>query len=235
MSAVELELLSKETKEKLFNYLVNFVSKQKQEKFDETLSLRTRHLTILLENIYHPHNANACIRTSECFGIQDIHIIEDQYEYQVNPRVLRGSAKWVTLHKHTGTLDAIKTLRSNGYKIAATSPNEGSVRLEHLPVNEKIAVAFGTEREGASPELLDHADYKVYIPMYGFTESFNISVSVAITLHYLIEKIRLNQSIDWQLTKEEIEYLLLEWVIKSVARPDIHINQFFKREQEIEK
>ncbi len=230
MSAAEIASLSPQTRESILSYLTQFVTNNKQEKFNKILSLRTRHINILLENIFHTHNANACIRSTECFGVQDIHIVEDRFNYKLNPNVLRGSAKWVTMHRHANTATAIENLKEAGYKIVATSPHEGSIRLEELPVNEKLAIAFGTEREGISEQLLDAADYKAYIPMYGFTESFNISVSAALVLHHLTEKLRLNYRQVWGLSQEEKDYLLLEWVIKTVSRVDIHIKKFFTQE-----
>ena len=139
---------------------------------------RTRYLTVVLEDIFQSQNASAVLRTCDCFGIQDVHIIENRNPYEINPDVELGSAKWLNMNRYNksghNTLEAFTELRKKGYKIIATSPHKNDLMIQDLPIEHKIALVFGSEREGLSDIALQNADAFVKIPMYGFTESFNI-------------------------------------------------------------
>src|SRR3990172_2071052 len=170
----------------LIDYLTQFVSEPRRKKFDDVLQFRTRHITIALEDIYHQHNASAVLRSCDCFGIQDVHVIENQNKFEANPDVELGSAKWITMIKHNAkeenTADCIASLKKNGYKIVVTSPHKNDCTIEELDITNKTALFFGTEMRGATPVAFEQADAFVKIPMVGFTESLNISVSAAVTL-----------------------------------------------------
>jgi tRNA (guanosine-2'-O-)-methyltransferase len=220
------------TKKVLAEELLKFVSEHKQRLFEEIIQSRTRHLTVILEDIYQPHNASAVLRTCDCFGIQDVHIIENKNKYEVNPDVALGSSKWLCLNKYNGeennTLTAFKKLRSKGYKIVATTPHTNDCMLEELDITQKTALVFGTEMQGLSPLAIENADAWVRIPMYGFTESFNISVSAAIILHQLSERIR-KSDIKWQLSPEEILEIKLDWARNVVKKAELIENEFLKK------
>lgn len=187
-------------------------------------SMRTRYLTVVLEDIYQPHNASAVLRTCDCLGIQDIHIIENKNRYTLNPDVELGSAQWLNLVKHSGgeqpATDAIRTLKSQGYRIIATTPHQDDVTPESFDLQKgPAALVFGTEMRGITDEVIQQADEFIKIPMFGFTESFNISVSAAIILHTLTERLR-NSEIPWQLTEEERDTLLVNWLRKTIKHSD---------------
>ena len=183
-----------ESKKQLRDFLFGFISENKKSLFETIIKNRTRHITVVLEDIYQPHNASAVLRSADLFGVQDIHIIENRNQYEVNPDVALGSSKWLTLNKYNNqeqnTVACFENLRKNGYRIVATTPHKEDVMLDELPLNQKTAVVFGTELEGLSDIALENADAFVKIPMYGFTESFNISVSAALTLFNLTERLR---------------------------------------------
>jgi tRNA (guanosine-2'-O-)-methyltransferase len=190
-------------------------------------------LTVVLEDIYQPHNASAVLRTCDCFGVQDVHIIENQNKYEVNPDIALGSSKWLTMIKHKGkennTPDALQKLRDKGYRIVATTPHKNDVNLQELSIDKgPIALVFGTEMRGLTDNALTIADEFVKIPMYGFTESFNISVSAGISLFYLTEKIR-NSNIDWQIPEDEKIDILLNWAQQVVKRSDLLEKEFVKK------
>src|SRR5450631_2457688 len=113
--------MPKSTEEQLYEYLAQFITENKRSKIEEIVQWRTRYLTVVLEDIYQPHNASAVLRTCECFGIQDVHIIENRNKYTVNPDVVMGSTKWMNLHKYSGktnnTPDALNALKEQGYRI----------------------------------------------------------------------------------------------------------------------
>ncbi|MEQ8424621.1 MAG: RNA methyltransferase, partial [Cyclobacteriaceae bacterium] len=165
------------------NHLGQYVTDHKKAFIEEVLSQRTRHATLVLEDIYQSQNASAVFRTAECLGIQDIHLIENVGNYTVNKRVLKGADKWLSIFKYNkeinNTMACFKELKSRGYKILATSP-AAALTLEEIDVTSKIAIVLGNELHGLSDEARDQADFQVRIPMYGFTESLNLSVSAAI-------------------------------------------------------
>src|SRR5688572_25411329 len=111
----------------LIAYLSGFVSENRKKKFEEVIRFRTRHITIALEDIYQPHNASAVLRSCDCFGIQDVHIIENRNAYTVNPDVALGSSKWLNLYKYNqqeeNTLSCIRSLKDKGYRLVATTPH----------------------------------------------------------------------------------------------------------------
>lgn len=195
----------------------------------EVLDQRTRFLTVVLEDIYQSHNASAVLRSCECFGIQNVHIIENRNTFEVNPEVVMGASKWLDLHRYqnqdTNTADCLKELKNSGYRLVAATPHKNDCLLEDLPLEEKTALIFGTEMEGLSETALQMADGFVKIPMRGFTESFNISVSVALTLYHLSKRMR-QTTPAWALSADEKEELLLEWMKKSIKNPEQIIDRF---------
>jgi tRNA (guanosine-2'-O-)-methyltransferase len=216
----------------LAQHLSKFVSDHKKDFMDRVLNERTRHLTIVLENIYQSQNASAALRTCECMGIQDIHIIENTAKYQLNIRVLKGSDKWLNLLRYrtksvNNTETCFKTLKEKGYRIFVADPAEDGVSINDLDVNDKVALLFGNELRGASEYALEHADGKIRIPMVGFTESLNISVSVAICLNTALQKMKmLNHSV--LLTQHEKDQLRLSWLKKMVKRSDLLEREFLR-------
>lgn len=219
------------TKE-LITYLGQFVSETRRRKFDEVLDFRTRHITIALEDLYQPHNASAVLRSCDIFGIQDIHIIENKHAYTVNKDIAMGSPKWLSLHKYRkaedNTLDCITKLKAKGYRIVATSPHKNGYELRDLPVDQPLALFFGTELTGISDTVRAHADDFVMIPMYGFTESFNISVSAALCLHSLVEKLH-RTDVSWHLDVAEREELTLHWLRKSISKVEMIERDYMER------
>lgn len=211
--------MKEKTIQELTEYLSEFVVDARKDRILEVLDQRTRHVTIVVEDLFQTQNISAVMRTCECFGIQDIHIVEGENEFNIHSAISMGSDKWLTRHHYPpaphNMAECIQNLKAKGYQIVATLPDEKSCFIDQLPIDQPLAFLFGTELTGLSQEAIELADRTVKIPMYGFTESFNISNSVAITAHYFIEKIR-NSSENWQLSQQEKEDLLLEWYKKSV-------------------
>lgn len=226
------------TQEALIATLATFVSPAKQDRMAEVLAMRTRALTVVLEDIYQPHNASAVVRSCDLFGVQDVHIIENRYAYRVNRGVTLGSSRWVTIHRYRepderNTERCIDGLRARGYEIVATTLRPNAVPIDALPIERPMALLFGTEESGLSEQAHALADRATYIPMVGFTNSFNISVSAALCLYELAPRLR-RSALAWRLTEDESRTLLLEWMIKSVRRGDLHVKRFLEeREQEI--
>lgn len=220
---------------RLINFLSEFLSERRLAVIDNVLSNRTRYITVLLEDIYQSQNASAVLRTCECLGIQDIHVIENRNAYHYNPGVAMGSGKWTNIYKYNkfenNTIQAIETLKANNYRIVATVPGENCTSLADFDVEKgKIAIVLGSELLGISDDIRAHADELLTIPMFGFTESFNISVSTAIILHHLMGKLKASE-LDWQLTEPEKLILKLEWLKASVKKPELLIKKFFEMAQ----
>jgi tRNA (guanosine-2'-O-)-methyltransferase len=211
----------------LLDYLGQYITAHKKSVMERVLSKRTRFLTVVLEDIFKPHNASAVIRTCDCFGLQDIHVIEKTLEYKVNPYVTRGASQWVDLHKYHrkdgSSVDAcFENLRSKGYKIYGTSPAPSSLSIYDLQPTEKLALVFGNEHEGISAEVKSKADGLVYIPMLGFTDSFNISVSASVFLYDLVKKAESLGNPGFYLTDLEKNELRLKWYRDVVKHSDVH-------------
>ncbi len=219
---------------RLMDYLAGYVTDNKKARMEEVLAQRTRYFTVVLEDIYKPHNASAVIRTCDCFGVQDIHIIEKSTSYKINPYVTRGASQWVNIHKYVENIDTnavdncFGQLRSQGYKVYATSPYQGSIPLDHMLPDCKTALVFGNEHAGVSEEVIEKSDGLVHIPMTGFTESFNISVSASICLYDLQQKIRKKVPKNYYLPEVEKEEIRLDWYKSVVKNVDIHLRNFYK-------
>ena len=215
----------------LREYLESFVTPRRLELLEKVLADRTRHLTVALEDIWHSPNASAIIRTCECFGVQDLAIIENSVRFKANTNVVRGAAKWITINRFkekgkNNTKECFNYFRENGYKIAATTlRNEKYTPLEEIPMTDKLAVCFGCEETGLSDYAHAEADYFIQLPMYGFTESFNISVSVAMILQTLTKRLR-ESDLDIKITDDEKQPLLINWLRKSIKNDTLLIKRF---------
>lgn len=215
----------------LIQFLSGFVTPERLALFNKILSFRTNYITVVLEDIFQTQNASAVLRSADCFGIQNIHAIENRNEFLVNADVVRGASNWVTVNRYNrgsmNTIDTIRKLRQDGYRIIATSPHEHDVDLEDFNLEKgKAAFIFGTERPGLTDIAKNEADEFMKIPMVGFTESLNLSVSVAVTIHHLTDKLRNHSDIDWHLTDQEKQKLLLHWLRLSIKRADLLEKKF---------
>jgi tRNA (guanosine-2'-O-)-methyltransferase len=220
-----------ETRKYLLSCFSEMFLDERWNKFVDVVSCRTRHLTVVLEDIFQNHNASALIRTCELTGILDLHFVENQNPYNINPDIVVGSDKWINIFRYNkqshNTLECYTNLRKEGYKIYATCPNRVGYLPEELPVDEKIALVFGNEGAGLSSIALENADGYLKIPSFGFTESYNISVSLAICVYELLSRIRKNNQ-NWQLSEEEKEKLLIDYALKSLRNSDIILKQLLK-------
>ena len=210
-------------RKQIIDGLSNVVLPERLDLLERMLALRTRYITVAVENLYQPQNASAVLRTCDCFGIQNVNIIERYNRYRVNPDIAMGSDQWLTIRRFpnspTVSLDAISDLRKAGYRIVATTPHTNDVLLSDFDLQKgPVALFFGTERQGLTHTVLDNADEFLRIPMYGFTESFNVSVSVAIVLSNLIERLHQSSGIDWHLSADDHDEVLLIWLLRTVKR-----------------
>jgi tRNA (guanosine-2'-O-)-methyltransferase len=220
----------KEKSAEFLEFLKQFLTEERWEKFNEVIAWRTRFITIVLEDIYQSQNASAVLRTCDLTGIQDLHVIENVNPYDINPDVTLGSNKWINLFRYNkqqdNTLETFDILRNRGYKIVATSPHKSQHLLETLPLDKPIALVLGNELTGLSDTALNQADAFVRIPMHGFTESFNISVSAALLLYNLTNRLRQSNA-DWQLSPEEKTDIMIEWCMRTLPKSELIAERFF--------
>ncbi len=209
----------------LFEYLQSYLTDRRKQLFKEVLAQRTRHFTVVTEDVYQLHNTSAVMRSCDVFGIQDLHVVEELEGKRVDKEIAMGAQKWVSLHRYNTIESCMQTLRKNGYKIIATTPHNDSTMLQDLDVHPRTAFFFGKEDKGLSDSVIDNADGFLKIPMYGFTESLNISVSAAIVLQDVVSRAR-NQGVDWQLSEKEKQELELEWTKRSIKSVDEIIKRY---------
>lgn len=230
----------------LYEFLRQFISQNRLQRFHEVVAHRTRQVTVVLQNIYHGHNASACLRTCDCFGVQDAHIIESQNSFEPNQEIALGASKWLTIRRYrseagkidlrsstedAATAECIQHLKDRGYRILATSPRQHSVPLNDVVVKAPTAVIFGAEQLGVSEYAMRSADELVHIPMFGFTESLNVSVSVALVLQHLTGQLQAAGDL-WKLSDAEQRQLLAEWVWRSLGNKAGSLRRRFEAEQQ---
>ena len=212
------------------DHLKSFATEPRVALIDQVLQHRTRHLTVVLEDVYQPHNASAILRTCECLGIQDVHVLERRYRYRANRDIVMGANKWVTLHRRPngrGAIDQFAALRRQGYRIAAFTPNVSATDLDSVDLTHPLALVFGTELDGLSQDSLADADLSIALPIYGFTQSYNVSVTVALTLQSLLCRLR-QSDIPWRLGPQDRDHLMLEWLCRSVRAGNLILKRFVK-------
>ncbi|MDY7021353.1 MAG: RNA methyltransferase [Cyanobacteriota bacterium] len=220
-------------KQHLIAYLSQFVTAARQQTLQAVLQKRSRHVTVILEDIYQPHNASACLRSCDSFGIQDVHIIENRNDFNLNPEVSVGSERWLTLYRYNqpkinNSKICLETLKNQGYKILATTPREDATPLEQVPIEEKLGLMFGTELNGLSDYAFSQADHFVRIPMVGFSESFNISVSVALCLYDITTRLR-KSNINWGLSEIEQAEIQIKWLRQSIRGGELIEQKFINQ------
>ena len=215
-SRLRTEEHSEEWLRERLDYMTRFITDERREVLQRTVSQRTHYMRILTENMFHPQNASAIMRHCEAFGIQQIHTVEDRCKFDPSVNIVRGTQKWVDVEHHETTAEALKALKSEGYRIVATTPHRCSATPETFDVTKgKFALVFGTEHAGISDEVIEAADDFLMIPMCGMVESLNVSASAAILIYMLSERLR--QSVEgWQLTDAEQLKLLTRWTMSSV-------------------
>lgn len=220
---------------KLLEYFEGYLTSKRKENFLNILKNRTRHFTVVLEDIYQAHNSSAVLRTCDIFGIQDVHIIENKYNNKVSRHVAKGSQKWLTINRYKedgdNTSNCLMNLKSKGYQIIGTTPHDNSSFLDDFDITKKSAFVFGLEADGISENVIKMSDGFLKIPMYGFTESLNISVAAAIILQDLTRRLR-NSNMNWQLNDLEKEVLYYKWVKQTIKNVDKIEDYFYKNLKE---
>jgi tRNA (guanosine-2'-O-)-methyltransferase len=206
--------------------LEGFITPERKERFLEILERRTKYLTVAIEDVFQFHNTSAVIRSCEVFGIQEAHVIEDRFGKRLDKNIAMGAQQWVDVHRYDNSKDCLARLKGDGYQIIATTPHIDSCLLEDFQIDDKLVLFFGTEKEGLSREVMQAADGFLKIPMVGFTESLNVSVSAAIILQEFTEKLR-KSKLSWQLTEKEKFEKRLDWTKKSIKSVEEILKRYY--------
>ncbi|MCF7900480.1 RNA methyltransferase [Candidatus Babeliales bacterium] len=223
-----------EQEKKVLQYFSHRVTPQRLKKIEQLLPLRTRHVAVVLEDVYQSHNAGAALRSCDAFGVQDVHCILGRNEFDIDVKMSKGAAQWLDISYYSQepeeisspTQHCVETLKRDGYKIIATSPH-ATTSLHDLKIDEKLAFMFGTEDEGLTEEAIKMADETIKIPMYGFVESFNVSVSIALILFDITTRLRASE-VDWKLSDDEQKELKLDWLRNSIDRSELLEKRFLE-------
>lgn len=210
---------------RLLAYLEGFISEERKERFKAILGQRTKFVTVAIEDVFQLHNTSAVIRSCESFGIQEAHVIEGRFGQRLDKNIAMGAQQWVDVHRYQRTADCISALKQKGYRIIATTPHDESCMLADFKIEGKTAFLFGTEKEGLSGEALEQCDGFLKIPMYGFTESLNISVSAALTLHEATRQLR-RTDLPWRLSEREKLEKRLNWTKKTIKSIDAILERY---------
>ena len=211
----------------LLEYLETYLTPQRKARFDAVLPNRTKHFTVATEDVYQLHNTSAVIRSCDVFGIQEVHIVEERNSKRIDREIAMGSQKWVDLKRYQTVGDCVNNLKDNGYQIVATTPHHNDQVLADFDITKKSCFFFGRETEGLSQAVLDVADCYLKIPMVGFTESLNISVSAAIILQDVTNKLR-QSDVKWQLSEQEQLEKRLDWISKTLKSYDEIVARYYQ-------
>lgn len=219
--------------QELISFLEQFITPERLDRFNQILNNRISHMQVVLEDIYQAHNASAVLRSCDCFGVQEVNFIENKNNLRISEDVAMGSTQWLSINRFNkpntnNTADCLDQLKARGYKIVATTPHTNDVILKDFNVGEPFALVFGTEITGLSQTAMEKADAFLRIPMYGFTESFNISVTVALCLYELTEKIR-SQVSKFGYENKMRDEIYLKWLCNTLQKPEAYLREFEKR------
>jgi tRNA (guanosine-2'-O-)-methyltransferase len=206
-----IDRMRTQEKAALIDSLWTFISENKKEKMLSVVENRTNYVTVVVEDVFQPHNASAILRSADIFGIQNVHVVEALYKFKPVSTIAMGVTKWLDIHRYASVTESIQTLKSQGYRIVATTPHTNSYTLSTLPLDCKTALIFGSEQTGLSQEAMSQADMFVKIPMYGFAESFNVSVSAALCLYDVMTRLHASDYA-WRLSEEEKQDIVLCWI-----------------------
>jgi tRNA (guanosine-2'-O-)-methyltransferase len=206
--------------ESIINQLKPQVSPERWQNIQRVVANRNKHIVSVLENIYDQGNSSAVMRSAEAFGFYQIHHIVETKEFKDIRGISMGAEKWLVQEQWDSGLDCVSALKKNGYQIYVTQLDQGRSIYE-VPFDRPVAFCFGNERDGISQKLIQQADEKVFIPMQGFVQSFNISVAAALCLQVAHTKIKEQQAEKEMLSAEEQTYLQALYLLRSCKNPGL--------------
>ena len=202
--------------EEVIKALSDQVRPERLQRIQKVVEGRSRNLIPVMENLYDRGNVSAVMRSAEAFGFYEFHQVTLSDEFKESKRVTQGADKWLLQKEWTNTKESVESLKSRGYKIMVTHL-EGGTPMTDISFDQPVALFFGNERDGASPELTELADQRLFIPMQGFVQSFNISVAAALCFQHIRREMERNGLPP--LPYEERQRLLALYLFRSCRSP----------------
>ena len=188
--------------------LATELTDRRLERLTAVAKRRLRSVTVVGENLWDPHNFSAIIRSAEGLGLERVHIVEDPHPYKRHPGILHGADRWVRLIRHPTLESCLAELQADGFLTAAADVGDGCVPIDEIPIDGPVAIVMGTEKAGLTDRAKTMTDVRFTIPMSGFTESFNVSVSAALALFDLSRRRRKHLGTDGDLARtQQLELL----------------------------
>jgi tRNA (guanosine-2'-O-)-methyltransferase len=219
-------------KQAILSHFQQFLTENRIDLFERKVLERSRHFTLVLEDLFHPHNASAILRTCDCLGIQDVHMIENNHQFKNEKDISLGSRKWLSVHRYNDTRKDVPTcieqLKAKGYTVAVLNPHHDDISIDTYPIDQKTAFILGAEKTGLTDYSLKHADIHIKVPMYGFTESYNVSVTAALTMYDVMKRMR-SSALPWQLSEDEQWEVKLAWTLRSIRSSRDLIKDFLAK------
>lgn len=201
--------------ENLVELLGGMVLPRRLARILEVLDGRLAGVRAVVENLHHPHNMSAMLRSCEALGVQHLHVVEEYEEYKVSRKITMGSHKWLTLHRHRNFAECASELKALGFSIHAAVLSDRAVPVSEVPVDRPVALLFGNEQFGVTPAAREFCDGEFIIPMNGFVQSFNVSVAAALSIYDVTTRMRKSGYPGALLNPDEKAALLAEWLPKS--------------------
>jgi len=164
-------------------------SEERRQRIEEVLAARLGSIAVAVENLHNPHNGAAAIRSCEAVGLDAIHVVETREQFRFSRKVSIGCEKWLQIRRYPTVAECAAALRQRGMALYAAVPG-ADLSVHELDVSQPPALLFGNERDGLTDEAIAACDHSFSIPMSGFTESLNLSVCVAVSVHGLAARRR---------------------------------------------
>ena len=210
---------------KLLKHLEGYLTENRLKRFETVLQQRTKHFTVATEDVYQLHNTSAVMRSCDVFGIQELNVIEEANSKDIDREIAMGAQQWVDFRRYGSVKTCIDDLKHQGYQIVATTPHVNDCDLIDFDISKKSCFFFGRETEGLSDYVKANADCFLKIPMVGFTESLNISVSAAIILQHVTAQLR-KSNVKWQLSEKELIEKRFDWIKKTIKDYNAIVERF---------
>ncbi len=223
MSVPRWKAFDFEAKREFYEMLSKELTPHKKALFEEKVRHRTRHFTLGLENMMKTQNASALMRTADAFGVQRVDVYDKEERWSVSSGISKGVEKWLDVsffntYDEGDALTWATRLKEKGHKLYVTALDAKARPVNSLDPKVPATICFGNEKEGASATLLEAADETVYIPMQGFVESFNVSVSCGIVMHHMtlgMERAGIARGLE---PEDELD-TLIQWALRTVPQP----------------
>ncbi len=212
----------------ILSALSSQVTPERLQKMQKVISGRTYAVTAVLEHVDDIGNMNAVLRTSESLGFQEVHLIAGG-KVRRCARVTQGCEKWMDVKKWQETAPCLDYLKQRGRKVYVSTLDAKAKPIHEIDFSVPCAVVFGNEKEGVSTEMGKACDETFFIPMLGFSQSFNISVAAALTLQFIyLERVK-KAGKQGDLSSEEERLLLAHFLMRATTHPEQIIKRFLSK------